>query len=172
MTLFMSFWANLGIFFKFIGKFRNLRFFVIMSVYLANLIIFLAAHFSFNDLTKFEKKNFFHAIQSWWAHFFACIQKITVKVKNEIWIFNYFLILSWYTRRAWNLLYKVVRDNSVGAIPWGNSVIFTDLPLYRDKCLRKKLSSKKFYIEGLFKERYAKINLNFVLWYLLTVFSS
>ena len=61
----------------------------------------------------------------------------------------------------WVSIYGI-RANSVGAITWGNSLIFTELPCYhdkcyinallRDKCYTKRLFSDKFYIKGLFRE--------------------
>ena len=46
-------------------------------------------------------------------------------------------------RIFWKTPTTVTRGNSVGAIPWCDSVIFTELPRYRDKCYR----------EGLFREK-------------------
>ena len=53
---------------------------------------------------------------------------------------------------------KVSRGNSVGAIPWGNTVIFTELsrlpelPRYRDKCYINGILANKCYRKGLFRD--------------------
>ena len=51
---------------------------------------------------------------------------------------------------------NVTRGNSVGAISWGNYVIFTELPRYRDKCYRKGLFREKCFKKRLFMKNWGK----------------
>ena len=70
---------------------------------------------------------------------------------------NFFCLLK--LKLFWTILYNFVirgsvsRGKSVGAIPWGNSVIFTELPRYRDKCYINELLRVKCFRKWPFREK-------------------